>query len=87
MHQITLCSCVTRVTSWIFQCQMSQQSTSGVGEATGDGGEASFVSGTLQLKSSQNRIAFFFYNILCRKSAQDTHIACANTKCTQDKQK
>jgi len=26
---------------------------------------------------------FFFCNILCRKSAQDTHIACANTKCTQ----
>ena len=25
----------------------------------------------------------FFYNILCRKSAQNTHIACANTKCTQ----
>jgi len=28
-------------------------------------------------------VFFFFYIILCRKSAQDTHIACANTKCTQ----
>jgi len=35
---------------------MPQQFTSRLAEATGDGGEASFVSGTLQLKSSQNRI-------------------------------
>ena len=57
VHRVTLCSCVTLSGDFMdrFQCQTSQQFLSGVGEATGDGGEAttSFVSGTLNFRSSE----------------------------------